>query len=854
MRKTNMRGTRSRTRLYLPLSLLLLTPAYYLFPWEHLAGRFAWAGFAFFLAYTVILPGLALVRLLSSRRSDPLDRAAAAMLFGLSYFLVIAFVWTLSKVSLGVFSNVYPVAIVVLAIALFVQQAKAAVTFEVAGGRDVLRPAIFAVALLVLFILLLRVGVSVYFMSDTLDHVAYVSQIVEDETPFPHDAFYLDAGANGADIRKGLLHAYYGYMAFYLHAAPLRVLGVMTAVLAITLILCVYSMTLWFFGNRAIAILAAVLFALSQDGGLAGTMLTESYYSHRFGLAFYWFFLVFSLRFLRDRGARNLWLAALFAFSACAVHVFFGLLLAFAGATMFLWKVCFPQYTMREHFSGVLRLGVVVGAAVLPYALFRYVTAYPTGVNELHDMVQGVVLLGNSLYFAQPLRLIRWFGPVGIITFAAIIPLWRERERNNALGFLIASLVTIPLVLFNPILLPPLHRAMTYLVFRVNNLCPFFVLTAYFLFRFFNDKSFRAHKRAYSTIVVACLCAAVVGVVLPIGERGSLSPAFRKLERQYSYLRWQGPLERLDTTLPPASVIASDPLTSYSVTAFTPYYVVCTLDQHAPPNDALLEKRVSDARDILSPYVSMKRTTELLADNRATHVILNNRQPERFLVEYWLMDREIYGESYRKFAEHPELFARTPLTEDFVVFAWNGRQAVTDTVPSSAFKVRALPDDFAPVGRPAGDALLQGIRVDSTRVARGDTVGVRLVWSGTGTYALRNYMVSIRFDHANPDLPFDGRPFPKIARKIKEGFTGRRYRFREQHKIRNGFLSPDTWSAGELIVDKTKVAVPEDLIPGPYVISVKLFVEIHQPNYRIRDFLYDDDMYQGIPVANIVID
>jgi hypothetical protein len=597
-----------------------------------------------------------------------------------------------------------------------------------------------------------------------------------------------------------------------------------------------------------------LLFVLAHDGGLAGNMMSESYYSHRFGLAFFWFFVVFGMRFLQGRKRRDVWLSALFAFSACATHVFFSLLISLAGVTILLWKVCFPGRSFRDHAVGVLLLAAAVAVAALPYMLFRYLTAFPAGGNELHDQVQGVVLLGGPFYVAQPLRLIRWFGPVGIVSFAAVIPLWALMKKNYGLGFLVASLLMIPIVLFNPILLPPLHELMTYLVFRMNNLCPFFALAAFFLYTFFHDREFRRHRKVWSMLIAAAMLGAVVIAALPIGRDGSLSRERQIREQEYSYLLWKEPLDRLDATLPARSVIASDPLTSYSITAFTPYHVVCTLDQHAPPNDALLEDRVRSARAILSPYVSMKQTTELLARHGATHVILNNHQPERFLIEYWLMDRDIYPESYEKFSAHPELFTPAALADEFVVFEWNGQQSDDDRPPSNAFKPLALPDNAVRVGRRAGDAILEGIHVGPDHVERGGTVAVEVIWSGTGDYRLRNYNVSIRFDHRRPDVPFGGAPFPKIMRKLKEQLIGARYRFREQHKIRNGFLSPDTWAPGELIIDATNVAVPTDLVPGRYAISVKLFEEIHQPNLRVRDFLYDDDMYQGIQVSEIVIE
>ena len=105
-----------------------------------------------------------------------------------------------------------------------------------------------------------------------------------------------------------------------------------------------------------------------------------------------------------------------------------------------------------------------------------------------------------------------------------------------------------------------------------------------------------------------------------------------------------------------------------------------------------------------------------------------------------------------------------------------------------------------------------------------------------------------------PSTKHAGKPFPKIARKIKERTTGRSYRFSEYHKIRNGFLSPDTWSAGELVLDETRLRVPSNAAPGEYDVYVKLLEVKHQPTHRLRDYFFDDDSYQGVRAARITVE
>ena len=72
--------------------------------------------------------------------------------------------------------------------------------------------------------------------------------------------------------------------------------------------------------------------------------------------------------------------------------------------------------------------------------------------------------------------------------------------------------------------------------------------------------------------------------------------------------------------------------------------------------------------------------------------------------------------------------------------------------------------------------------------------------------------------------------------------------------LRSGFLSPDTWLPGDLVLDATRVKVPRDLVPGEYNVAVKLMKFEHQPTYWIKDLFVDEDTYQGITIARIHIE
>ncbi|UCG52467.1 MAG: hypothetical protein JSW58_02650 [Candidatus Latescibacterota bacterium] len=837
-----------------PLLILFLTPVYYLVPWKDLAGFNVFLGVPFVFVYTVLLPGVILQERLRPRHTDVLDTFAGASMFGLSYFLIVTFAWALTGTPLGLFQLLLPVAVVLVTALRFVPRKTNLQTDSVPPNPiDGLLTIGFAAVVVAVFLLVLRSGVPIGFTADTLDHIGYVAEIRDTQSAFPTTAFYAEPGPYGEDLRKALLHVFYGFGSSYLNIEPLDFLNVTNAIFAALLVLVVYSTGLLFFQNRIIAILSAVFFLVALDEGLGGTMVRQSFYSHRFGFAFFLCVLAHGLGFLERGNRRELLPTGLFAFAACATHVFFGLLVGFATATVLVWKVCFPQNEWRAHVAKTLQLGAVLFAGVLPFGLYRFLTAFPEP-NELHAEVQGVVFLTRHLYIAEPINVYRWFGPIGVLSLLTMIPLWKYREKYAALGYVFASFLTILIVLFNPILLPPLRNAMTYLIARLNNLCPFYLATACFLTVFFSPDHPENRRGVFRIVLVVLLAIAVLGGLRPVLGENTFSREVIQRERDNSYLRWKDELAEIKRSLGSGAVIASDPLTAYSVTAFTPHYVVCTFDQHAPPNDVLLEERMRAARDILSPYVPIDRTLALLGKHKTTHIILNNRFPGGLVLEYWVMNDMIFPAIREKFDSHPRLFTKVFDRDDFAVLEVKTVPVVADTSLATPFVLDVLPRNYVPLGQPSGEATLDGYLLGGTPATRGGVIDVGLVWSGERSERMRNYIVALRFDHTDPRLPLGGKPFPKIVRKAKEKLTGRRYRFTEHHKIRGGFLSPDTWRPGALILDETRVRVPLDVVPGEYIVSAKLLSVKHQPTYWLRDFFFDDDIYQGVPIQSITIE
>ncbi|MEE9270364.1 MAG: hypothetical protein V3V49_08880 [Candidatus Krumholzibacteria bacterium] len=845
-------STGRKKRLAAAIAVTLLTTAYFAVPWRDAGPAAQFAGVPLLLLFIVMLPGYALRGFLAPRVSDTLETVAGSFLAGLSFFLIVAFVAAVAGMPLAVFEKILPLPVLGLAV-LGLWRAGRAQSVESGPHHETGRrwSVIFSLALVTVFILVLRAGAPADDTKDTLDHVGYINEIAETGQAFPKTAFYYEDDANGRDIRKGLLHFFYGYVSHFLGIAPLRVLDIMGAVFAVILMLAVYSLALGFFGDSRVAVISALLFVLTPKGGLADPAIRLAFYPNRFGLAFLFYFLIHAMDFIDRKNTRDLRGAAFFAFGAGAVHIFFTVAIVCAGVVIKVWKICFPQHSWREHLRRVATLGIVVVASLIPYAVYRYITASPQA-NDLHTDVQGVLFITDRLFIGDPIRLARWFGPVGLLTFLAVVPLWRQRGEFVGLGYLAASLLTVPLVLLNPLLFPILHGIMTYLASRLMVLSPFYVLTAFFLVRVFDRRSSTAPVGVSRYILAGLLLGAIAVQLGPLFGTNAFSRARVESERARSYLRWQDGLDFL-AGMPGRAVIAADPLTSYSIPAFTPHYVACTLDQHAPPNDLRLEERIRAVRDVLSPFVPMRRTLELADKHGITHVILNEGASRRMLVHYWSMDPAVLAAARDKFERYPQLFDVVYDTNGFVVFRRTDEVAATEEVPDNPYRLASVPEGFRQIRRQAGEATLEAFRMDRSEFASGESIDIHFVWSTGRRHQLDNYVVAVRFDHLNTGLPFGGRPLPKIARKLKERITGRLYRFRVEHKMVGGLLGPDTWSPGELILDESVAVIPTDVAPGQYAISVKLLAVANHPNYRLRDLFFDDDVYQGIPVGRISI-
>lgn len=838
-------------RLAEPVLLVLLTAAYYKLPWGELPGPVEVWGIPFLLAYVFVLPGNMLRKTISPQEQNPVVRSILVLLYGLFFFLFVCFLWALTRANLAWLRLNFPGWIFLLYIATSMRKkdvgwiAKTRVSFRKS-----------AVLLLVLgvpaAVFVWKAGLPIGWTKDTLDHIAYVNEIQETGEAFPENSFYADAGENGKDIRKGLLHVFYGFTGDYLSIDGMSSLRIWNAVFILILIGAMYGSAFILFGNQWVALLSSVLFIIGAVGGLGAATLREAFYANRFGYAYLLFVIALSIRYMKTGKKLDLLGCGCFAFAASAVHIFFTVLSCFAMAIIVIWKTCISTSSFRKHLRNGILLSAAVAAGIVPYGLFRYLTSYGPS-NELHKEAQGVVFMGNSLFIASPLKIFSWFGMLGFVSFIIALAMWRRRREHVGLGYLIAAGFTIPLLVFNPFILPLLYKVLGYLVFRLPMLFPFFILAAFYLADFFGAMGGERRRTTLSWLLFAGLLLAAVVDFLPVFQKSPVTPASLRAEKRNSYLRWNDGLTYIRNNVPEGSIIVSDPMTSYSISAFTKDYITCMYDQHAPPGDLLLQERLSMTRDVLTPFLPVSTAISLMEAMGADYIVLNNRSSELGLFQYWAMQPSIYFAAREKFMSHRDLFRPRFQRNGFLVLEWTGKKPEKVAIAANPYFLQEIPRDFTVIGREAGLANLEAYYLEDEYAEMGTDLEISLLWSGSREYGMDNYVVEIRFDHVDIDLPFGGKPFPKLARKVMEIVRNKRYRFRASHKILGGFLSPDVWPGDTFVLDPNTISIPSDIARGRYTVSVKLIASAAMANYHVRDFLFDNDIYQGIPIDTVSI-
>ena len=697
-----------------------------------------------------------------------------------------------------------------------------------------------------------RLGTPVTVYTDSPDHIGTIRRMLATGDAFPTDVFFRDAGPMGVDPRKGLWHPVVALLCRVAGVDPWPAWRLLGALVAPLFVLNAAAFA-WLLGGPRTAAVGAWALLLTYGGSLSTVALREAGLATKLAdqLA-----IATAAAVLADLGKRT-WrsriVAVALAFGAVATHVFAALQFATVFGALAI-GLLLRDRGARPEFSRLSWTAAALGAASLPYLLWRTLGAYAPG-NVIHLEPQGLLFLSQGVFMINPGNFWEWLA-WGALLFPLSWWAWgRECGRTPLLYLLTTSLAVFAIMLFPPLTMA-LQPSLGYLLMRFVWVLPLFAAVTFAVDAVAGTL---ARGSAAARLVGAAGAVGLALVLLsPVSDAVLVfaDPAAHAGGREAisGLALIREPLVWMDAHLPEGTVVLSDPATSYAIPMATRHWVATLVDQHSSPNDTLALRRILQSRDALDPHGAWERTREIVAERGVTAIALNDRFPQPPRLDYWAPERGWFRAERARLDAESLAFRRVYDTGDFVVYRIEPAAFANLAGGRTPRPYVTLPDS-APA-RPTvamGEGLpdLAAFTLSGAEARPGDTLMAVCTWIAPRPLAAGAYKVALRFDRA---MPGDFRApawLAKPARKLYESRTGERYRFRIDHLPVNGAYGPDLWRADERVADSVTVAVPADVAPGDYEVQVRIRREPHYANFRLADFFFDRDYYSGVPVGTL---
>jgi len=793
------------------------------------------------------LPGLALSRLLPlGRKRDLWEGILLSLLLSLLLFSVLSLVAIAFGAGLGVLEIAYLTCSLGLGgAALLLSGRPDERQAHLAGPKAVNISVALLLVLMGVLLSLSRGGIEPEL--DSLDHLAFIREITLSGDIQPASVFYPGPDGIGTDPRKGLMHTLEALTAWRAGVDPVRMWELFPIIGGPLVALAFFLLSRELLGATAAAVVSLAVFFVFYPGEnhswFNGTAMAG-----RFSMGMVWLGLAAYVRYLREASRENLGIALGCGFVLLAFHLADFSLFVGGSAALAI------AFSMRPEMGTVSRPGAWLAVLLIPVAaspvlLWRLSSNGPA-VNPVHTHLHGILYLTDRLYLSGMGEFLEWLGRAGIVSIGVSFFLPCLSWRRDGAYFLLALTVCPLLVAANPILVPLLQPRLGYLVFRTVRIIPFPTVLAMFLTLIL----LRVGRGALRKRVLAAggvLALAFLLAYQPVDFFGAQAEACRRSGT--TGFAWKQGLAFLKG-MPGTYVVASDPVTSYSIAGLTRHKVVSVLDQHGPPNDPRGMERLIAQRRMMSPYVSLRETLRLMREYGVNLVFLNHTFTRPEILFQYAVVPSLFAYETLKFDRLPEVFR----------LLWSGEgqriYEVVGSLPAGAGDIpplRPLPASV-PEGRRAevatGGLFLFSHRFGEKRVERGDTLHLRVDWkkAGPGGSDLP-YRLFVRFDRAYPRSSWWRQGYSKIYRKVLESRSGARYRFRADLIPGHGAFPVQDWPAEAAIQDGFAIPVPRDLHPGKYAVKMKVVQVPLLLNLELTDWLNDQDYFEGALVDSLEI-
>ncbi|MCA9727823.1 MAG: hypothetical protein KC729_09085 [Candidatus Eisenbacteria bacterium] len=731
----------------------------------------------------------------------------------------------------------------------------------------------------------LHEGGSLGYIHDSLDFVSFVRRMLETGRIDIVSAAYRNTEGMGPDPRRGAFHLGMAMVCAASGIAP----DAMWRSLPVVLV----PLSLWIFfasTRRILESAPAAAFALLF---FVGTTLFEPdrflqnlAYASRLGWVYSWVGVwavalgldadrtdksrppdwsrhARAVRGLVGRGA--LVLAVLGAPILVAVHVLSAVQYLISLAA-FCWTWALSRREPRPLRRRLALLPLAAGAALVPALFFKVMGSY-SAANPIFDHPQGLLYLWDQVPLLAPQRMAAWFGWPGLLAVLLVIPMFPRVRVRRDFAYVVSGTVIGALILLNPLAVMILERFKAHsLLFRVLFVVPHFatlgIYTAWSLRRLRDD---RPSWRWAAPIAFLAL----IGLFLTFNVREATrffsEPAFRRgpwMESQ--------PLRRalafLSESESEPRVVASDPITSYQIPAYSRHYAIAPFNQHSSPADDRAVERIYDALAILNAYVPMDRTLRLLRDYRVDYVLVNQSFPRYVKFYYTFIAPEAWPGELAKFTQLPEVFEPVYSEDGIHLFRFHDPGPGFHYPPPRNPYVMIPAEEAGALDRatlatrlgvePASVPPIEGLEMigvawTQRTFTAGDYVKIRSYWRRTGPPPTLPVEAFFRLATDYPSPLFENPWFGKPYRRFYEKKVGLTYRFGRLHEPLEESFPTFLWEPGAVYWDEFWIPAPRHAAPGEYQVAVKLYEVPYAPNYYLTDFLRVNDSLEGVEIGRV---
>lgn len=804
--------------------------------------------FLLFGSILLLGSGLGIVWLLGPLRRalTPIERIPVALLFSSGIIGASSLVGNGIGLEIGAWSIAAVAISLLLLVAGLIARARSRGEARAAAEPSSYKRIALALAL-VSFLLMLRDGGSLGPVHDSLDFVSFVQETLQTGDLSPRSAIYRVAPDAPPDPRRGSFHTEVAAICRLSGTSPTEGWRWLPRLLAPLAILGLCAMFRPWLGARTACVAAAIFIAATFFN--RDRFIQNIGYASRFGWVCGWAALLLMGRGLSliSRGTRAaasndssggralLAAGALAPILVLPVHLLSGfqVLLAMGCTTLAVWL---DRAGDRRSRMAVLLMTAAGGALFLPLAAMRAAGSAEV-LNPVFDHLYGVLLLAPGWPVLSPAFLTERFGILGTIGTALGLLLIPLARRSREAAFLaLSTLVPLLVLFFPPIVKLVLAAHAQSVLYRVILTIPFAGTLAWILVR---SLSAVARGAGWTRRIGAALLLGLIALSL-ILQAGATRSAWAIPERRRGDFRESAPLARslefLQARFPSVQTILSDPVSSYSIPAYTRHDAVAPYHQHSSPSDASALQRMRDAEEALNAHVGIERTFGVLRRYGVDLILLNQSFP-RFLSSYQVfISPLVYGEQRAKFDRSPSLFETIYDAEGVVVYRVRHPDP-GEALPGEPPNPYRVED---PGGEPilgCGPDLLLRFEARPGPHPAGEQIPFDMVWRrGDAPYRLP-IVCEIKLQAVERPAGFSTPLLGRIIRGIVEWREGVRLRFGALFHPLVTFYPDFLWGAGETYRDELWLSVPPNARHGRYEIYFRMSEQPHARITRLSEIL-----------------